>query len=223
MGMRVAVALHMNLIARALLVAVCGSLAGGCVMPPVRVGAGETAAAGTVATIDSNGMKHEHAQEAMGDLRAAITPASLVARPSPLDVALGVALDISEPTGFERRATTIAPYAEVAWFVRDEGVEANVHRWRIAPSVLAEVPYADNTSGYGVGGGVLVELVDRVDGPMTWGSHRGYWGMGFALRGGMRHFDGDSYGYVLLTLELRAPGMAAIPVPHPSCTPGLNC
>jgi len=203
------------------LVASVSALGSACIVPPMRVGAGGGAAAGTVATIDNQMHTNEHGAALVGEVRAAVTPLALADHPPErLDVGAGVAFDYLDATsGAQRHEMMLSPYVEGAWFVHR--VADGDDRWRIGPTVLAEVPLRLNPPDevgvpFGLAAGVLAELTERVDGPMVFGGARGAWGIGLSVRGGVRHDVGDTYGYVLFSVEARVPGMVALPLPAPA-------
>jgi len=195
------------------------SLAFGACTPPVRLGVGGGAGAGHVASVDTRQKLEVHDTSVITEFRAAVTPLELMEHPpEPFDLSLGAVFDrIDARNG--HRGVEIGPFAEGVWFAH---VVVNGHqRWRIGPTALAEtlfdVPSGKGTDalfdGYGAAAGVLVEFDERVDGPMFLGVTRGELGIGVALRVGARDVDGDGYAYAMLSLEVRAPGMIAIPLP----------
>jgi hypothetical protein len=204
-----------------LIIAVAAAALGSaCIVPPMRIGAGGGGAAGTIITYDQ---KHpvEHGAAFVGDVRAAVTPLALADHPpEAFDVGAGVDVDyLDARRGAQRHETMVAPFVEGVWFVHRSADHSA--RWRVGPTFLAEIPLrlredSDRGVPFGFGAGVLAELTERVDGRMVFGGARGEWGIGVSLRGGVRHDAGDSYGVVLLSVEARVPGMAALPLPSPS-------
>jgi len=189
----------------------------GCyVLPPVRAGAGVGGSAGAVVIRDSPSSTRSHGAAGIGQIRAAFTPLALDAALSrPIDVGVGWTLDWSAASS--ARGFRHGPFLETAWFVRRGATESRT-QWRWGPTVLAELHLADKRSddadiGFGVAGGVLLEYVESVHGPVFLGRAAGDLGLGVAARVGARHEDGGSHGYAVVSLEFRWPGMAGASIP----------
>lgn len=212
------------------LVSVAAAVAcGACVMPPLRVGVGGGMAAGHIATVDRQGTTYDHGTAFLGDLRFGLTPVTVASGPlRSFDLSLGCDLSyVDARDGSQRHDGSFLPYAEVGWF--PHVVSVGDKSWRVGPTALVEIPYAlhdptdrNQSSGWGLGGGVLAELVEGVHGRMLAGRVSGAWGLGVAARGGVRHVLGETYGYMLLTVEVRVPAMVAIPIPTPDRVRGVN-
>lgn len=194
-----------------------------CVSPPLRAGGGGGGGAGTLATVDPSGHLQRNDSAGIVEERVAFTPLELAdVAPDRWDLSLGAVLDQLDAR-YSRGALVAGPYAEGAWFAH---AAVNGHqRWRVGPTALVELLYDTRTAkdpsvdgvGFGLAGGLLVETTERIDGPIFLGAARGELGIGVALRAGVRDFDGAAYGFAVLSLEVRAPGMLAVPVP-PSAT-----
>jgi hypothetical protein len=186
--------------------------------PPLRVGAGAGLAGGTLRTVDHQGTPYPHDSAWLGEIRAGFTPLTLVTPPlRHVDVSLGLALDaIAARDGAERHGLIAAPYAELAWFP-EQGIAAS--GWRVGATAALEVPIEEpgprtgDGVGYGASVGVLAELVSPVDEPAFLGYARGALGIGASLRVGARAIDGQAATYAILAIEVRLPGIAAVPLP----------
>ncbi len=207
---------------------IIGLFAAGCVAPPLRIGAGGGGAAGHV-LVQGQDRTMDHPGAALGELRAAVTPLSLAAEPpTHFDLSLGWSLDRTIAPAHHGLLT--GPFAEGVWFTRVHPNPYNDReQWRFGPLVMVEAPFdplpsndADRIRGVGVAGGVLLEALDRHDGPILLGAQRGYFAIGLSARVGVVHLSDETYSYVMLTVEVRTPGIAALPIPAPSRTPGLT-
>lgn len=187
-----------------------------CIVPPVRVSGGGGGAAGAVHIRDSRETLRSRASGQVGQLRIAFTPLTLAdERRRSVDVSLGFTLERMrlEPDGPGDRTGL---FAEVAWFARQSRGAAE--HWRLGPTLLVEgtnTVEAVDAPGYGAALGLLVELVDPVRMGSPVAQFRGDLGLGAALRAGVRHDDGGTYGTLVLSLELRLPGGVGIPIPEP--------
>jgi hypothetical protein len=200
-------------------------LATGCyAVPPLRVGAGGGGGAGQVVTRRNNGERHESPAGALGQLRLAVAPIASI-RQRQVDVAVGWALDGTAASN-GRDGVRHGPYLEVDWFAL-RGRAADHQRWRFAPTLTFEthVPTLDDDEdtrademgdrswGFGGSVGVLLEYVELVSGQFLLGVGGGELGMGLAARVGVRHEDGGTHGYGLVSAEFRFPAAAGAVIP----------
>ena len=201
------------------------AIASGCIAPPLRASAGVGGGLGNVTTTDPSLLTYPHSSAGLGEVRAAFTPLALADMPPrSLDVGVGAAIDRIQPTSGVRAKENIAvPFVEAAWFVHTQAD----HRqgWRFGPTFALEVPLdrrlqmggdVDGNVGVGVTAGILAEVIERVDGPIMFGGARGWFAIGVSLRAGARAVGGGEYGFVLASLEIRIPGVVALPLPAPS-------
>jgi hypothetical protein len=198
------------------------SLLGGCaVLPPVRASAGAGGAGGTVVTHSASGRPTARDGAALGELRAAFTPLSLMAEPleRSVDVGVGWGFDWLVVDG-EQETLLHGPFADVTWFVR-RGAPASHFRWRWGPvaGVEAVVP-PNGLWGYGASLGLLGEYVmsDRGSGPgasqhgVFYGGARGELGVGLSLRAGTRRVEGETSYLVVIAVEVRTPGIVGFAI-----------
>ncbi len=194
-------------------------LGAGCyVVPPVRVGAGGGGGAGDVVLRNSAGERREHGAAAIGQIRAAITPMALgQSRSRRGDLSLGWTLDWTTAGGAQD-GFRHGPFAEGVWFLR-QGARSDHQRWRFGPTALAELHFAprgqedEPSPGIGAAGGVLLEYVEAVRGPIMLGRAHGDLGVGIAARIGVRNEDSGNHGYLIVSVEFRWPGAAGFNVP----------
>jgi hypothetical protein len=118
------------------------------------------------------------------------------------------------------------PYLEVDWFTL-RGRAADHQRWRLAPMLTLDthIPTLDENEdtrpdemgdrswGFGGSVGVLLEFVEVVRGRFLLGVAAGELGMGLAARVGVRHEDGGTHGYGLVSVEFRFPASAGAVIP----------
>jgi hypothetical protein len=203
-----------------LLVLILGLLpATGCyAVPPLRFGAGGGGALGEVATRDRAGERTESSHAGVGQIRAAFAPLAGM-RDRIVDVAAGYAVDgTTSPKG--RDNLRHGPFLEVDLFTHG-GTGASHQRWRFGPTFGVDLHLEgadddeDGDPGFGVGGsgGVLLEFVEHVHGRFLLGVALGELGMGLAARVGVRHEDGGTHGYALVSVEFRFPAAAGAVIP----------
>ena len=206
--------------------AVIASMSSGlcaCVLPPVRASAGVGGSAGEVVIRNSADEPRLYSASRDGQIRIAVTPMTLGKRIDERrgDLSLGWSFDW-QSAGRGRHNFRHGPYVEHVWFWKQDSF-ADRQGWRFGPTVLAEARFNDNAvdsdhAGYGVAFGGLYELVQAVDGPIFLGGQRGEYGIGVSGRVGVRHDDGGTATYAMLSVEIRTPGMAAwvtVPTPRP--------
>lgn len=194
-----------------------------CVLPPVRASAGGGGSAGEVVIRNSADELRLYSVSRGAQVRIGVTPMTLDKRLEKRrgDVSLGWSLDW-QSAGRGRHDFRHGPYVEGVWF-RQQRAYAERQGWRFGPTLLAELRFAESQldsdrAGYGVAVGGLYELVQAVDGPILFGGHRGEYGIGLSGRIGVRHDDGGTATYAMLSVEIRTPGAAAwltVPTPRP--------
>jgi hypothetical protein len=208
------------------LLAVCSALVVGCyAVPPLRIGAGGGGALGQVVTREDSGERREASAAGAGQLRLAVAPIAGVEDRSG-DFAFGWALDGTAGAD-GRDGIRHGPYLEVDWFALGGRGEAH-QRWRLAPTLTLDthVPTLDDDDedtrademgdrGWGFGGsvGVLLEYIEVVRGRFLLGVAGGELGMGLGARVGVRHEDGGTHGYGLVSVEFRFPAAAGAVIP----------
>jgi hypothetical protein len=208
---------------RTILVICLWSGLGGCfVYPPVRGGAGGGGGAGSVAIRNSAGEVRTHGVARVGQLRLALTPLVLTdfGKRRRGDFSLGWNVEWTSAGG-SRHDLRHGPFMEAAWFMW-RGAPSSAQSWRLAPTVLAEAVLGADTDdtdsgvrGYGAAAGVLYEFADYVRARALGGGVMGEMAIGLAARVGVRHVDGGTHAYGIVSIEFRLPGIAALPIPVP--------
>lgn len=208
------------------LVLILGALAlSGCyAVPPLRFGAGGGGALGEVATRRDTGERHDSPAAAVGQVRVAFAPIATM-KDRRGDVSVGWSLDGAAASN-GREGMRHGPYLEVDWFTL-RGRAADHQRWRFGPLLTldAHMPtldvnqdtrpdeLGDRSWGVGASAGVLLEFVEVVRGRFLLGVAAGELGMGLAVRGGVRHEDGGTHGYGLVSVEFRFPAAFGAVIP----------
>jgi hypothetical protein len=208
---------------KTLLFVVLATLATGCFgMPPIRAGAGAGGGGGNVIIRNRSNEIREHKTAGIAQLRVAFTPLVLPkwSDARRLDLGFGWSGDW-QSAGGNRHDFRHGIFAEGAWFIK-QFAPVQHQRWRYGPTALAELRFAvsddehDGERGWGAGAGFLAEYADSVRGPFFAGGWKGEMALGLAARVGLRHVDGGTHAYGIVSIEFRLPGVAgfAIPVPN---------
>jgi hypothetical protein len=204
---------------RTIVVITSAFLVTGCVLPPVRGGAGVGGGAGSIAIRRSNETRHL-AGAGTSQVRLAFTPLAMGdnAEKRRADLSMGWAVDWMY-AGVRKHGMRHGPFVELVGFRRQEKT-ADRQGWRHGATVLVDMQKTidDDTTGYGAAVGGLLELAQTEHGPALGGGVRGELGIGLAARVGVRHVDGGTYVYGLVSVEFRTPGIASwlvIPQPRP--------
>lgn len=188
------------------------SLTSACVLPPVRLSAGGGGGAGDVVIRNSANEIRHYGRIADGQVRFGFTPMTLAkdAAKRRVDLSLGWSFDWQN-AGRGRHDLRHGPYVEGVWFGRQSSITAG-QGWRLGPTVLLEMPMAEEDTegrGFGAAVGGLVELAQTENGPIFGGGSRGELGIGFSARVGVRRIDDGTYAYGIVSVEVRTPGMAS--------------